>query len=149
MTYTIYCQLSKKKKPLVAPLPPNQLYRLAPLPQLQVIFRRLLNAHPSQLWGTSLSVDPKLGKTFKVDCTFSVSSLSLLTLFVYGASPFALEALGHTSSTRALQLGIFRKEVFARLRPPRRSRCLAKGALQSLPPSHWHHFMSPARHCSL
>ena len=52
------------------------------------------------------------------------------------------------SSTRALQLGICRKEVFASLGTPRRSRCLAKGALQSLPPSHWHQCLSPARHCS-
>ena len=48
------------------------------------------------------------------------------------------------SSERVLQLGMCREEVYARLRPPRHSRCLAKGALQSLPPSHWHHCMSPS-----
>ena len=50
--------------------------------------------HPSQLGSTSLSVDPKLGKTFKVD---------------YGASHFVLEALGPVKhegpATRYLQRG--------------------------------------------
>ena len=50
------------------------------------------------------------------------------------------------SCARVLQLGICREEVHARLRPPRHSRCLAKGAVQSPPPSHWHHCLSPARH---
>ena len=37
--------------------------------------------HPSQLGSTSLSVDPKFGKAFKVDCTPPASFLLLLTLF--------------------------------------------------------------------
>ena len=65
----------------MAPLLPNRLYRLAPLSQLQVAFRRIFRVHPLQLGGTSLSVDPKLGRTFKVDCTLLVSRLELLALF--------------------------------------------------------------------
>ena len=34
------------------------------------------------------------------------------------------------------------------LRPPRHSRCLAKGVLLSLPPSRCHHCLSPGRRCS-
>ena len=49
---------------------------LAPLPQIQLIFHQFfLCVYPSQLGSFSLLVDPKLGKTFNVDCTLPVSSL--------------------------------------------------------------------------
>ena len=50
------------------------------------------------------------------------------------------------SGTRVPQLEVGRNEVFAKLRPPRHSRRLAKGALPSLPPSPWHLCLSPVRH---
>ena len=66
------------------------------------------------------------------------SSLLLLTLFRLWCFSLSWRPLG-PSSTRALQLGICRKEVSAKLRPPRHSRWLAKGALQLLRLSHRHH----------
>ena len=103
-----------------------------PLSQIQVIFRGLSCVYlshrgvPPSRW-TPSSVGPS-----QVGCTSQVGSCKPLV----------------PSSTRALQLDNCRKEVSARLRPPRHSRCLAKGALLSLPPPHWHHCLSPARRCS-
>ena len=69
----------------MATLLPNRLFRLAPLPQLQVTSRRLLR--PSQLGCASISVDPRLDMTFKVDCTLLVFSLKFPTLFCGGTCP--------------------------------------------------------------
>ena len=125
-----------QKRHLVAPLPPNQLYRLAPLPQLQVIFRRLFHVHPSMLGIPKFRWTPSSARPSKWIFTFPVSSFSLLTEFVYGTSPFCPG--GPRSVKRdGPATGICREDVVAKLRPPRHSRCLAKGALQSLLPSQW------------
>ena len=71
-----------------------KLYRLAPLPQLQLIFRRFFGVHPAQVGSISLSVDPKLGKTFNVDYTLPSTFCYFSLCFVCGTSPTVLEALG-------------------------------------------------------
>ena len=123
---------SSSKRPLLAPLPPKWSYVKTPLLQLQVIFRGLSSVYLSQRGGTPSPPrwTPSSAGLSQVGCTSQVGS----------CKPLA------PSSTRTRQLRICSREVFAKLRPPRHSRCLVKGALQSLPLSTT--CLSPASHCS-
>ena len=93
-------------------------------------FRRLFYVHPSKFGCSAFRWTLCSATLFKVDCTFSVSSSSLLASFVHGVS-------------------LVKRHVVDKLSHPWHSRCLAKGALQSLLPSHWHQCSSPECHCSL
>ena len=66
------------ERPLVGPVLPK-LYRLEPLPQLQVIFRGLLGVHPSQLGGPPFKWTRSCSLTCEVGYAFPASLVSFFT----------------------------------------------------------------------